>query len=93
VVVGTHTHVATADAKVLPGGTAYITDVGMCGAAGSVLGMKKEVSLARFLNLGYAPYEIPEDATQAELSYVIIEVDEATGKASSIRSTHKVIDI
>jgi metallophosphoesterase (TIGR00282 family) len=91
--VGTHTHVPTADAKVLPGGTAYQTDVGMCGAAGSVLGMKKEVSLERFVNKGYAPYEIAEDVSAAELSYVIIEVDEATGRAASIKGTHKIIDI
>ena len=45
-VVGTHTHVPTADARVLPGGTAYITDVGMTGARGGVIGMKKEQSIA-----------------------------------------------
>jgi 2',3'-cyclic-nucleotide 2'-phosphodiesterase len=45
-VVGTHTHIATADARVLPGGTAYITDVGMTGARGGVIGMKKEQSIA-----------------------------------------------
>ena len=45
-VVGTHTHVPTADARVLPGGTAYITDVGMTGARGGVIGIKKEQSIA-----------------------------------------------
>jgi metallophosphoesterase (TIGR00282 family) len=92
-VVGTHTHIPTADAKILPAGTAYLTDAGMCGAAGSVLGMKKEVSLDRFLNKGWAPYEIPEDVSAAELSYVIIEIDEATGKAQGIRAIHKIVDI
>jgi metallophosphoesterase (TIGR00282 family) len=92
-VVGTHTHVPTADFKVLPGGTAYITDVGMCGAAGSVLGMKKEVSLDRFVNKAWAPYEISEDAKQAELSYVIIEVDEASKKSTSIKGIHKIVDL
>ncbi|MBX4187882.1 MAG: YmdB family metallophosphoesterase [Candidatus Doudnabacteria bacterium] len=91
--LGTHTHVPTADYKVLPGGTGYITDVGMCGAANSVLGMKKEVSLVRFVQKTYAPYEIPEDASQAELSYVIIEVDETTGKASSVRGVHKIVEV
>ncbi len=91
--VGTHTHVPTADQKVLPGGTAYITDVGMCGAAGSVLGMKKEVSLERFVNKGYAPYEISDDARFAELSYVIIEVDEKTRKATGIRQFHQIVDL
>ncbi len=92
-VVGTHTHIPTADAKILPEGTAYQTDVGMCGAAGSVLGMKKEVSLERFVNKGWAPYEVPEDARSAELSYVIIEVDEATGKSINIRSKHQIVEL
>jgi metallophosphoesterase (TIGR00282 family) len=93
VVLGTHTHVPTADAKILPEGTAYLTDVGMCGAAGSVLGMKKEVSLDRFVNKNYAPYEIPEDASKAEVSYVMITVDEGSGKASEIQAFHKLINL
>jgi 2',3'-cyclic-nucleotide 2'-phosphodiesterase len=93
IVVGTHTHVPTADAKILPQGTAYITDVGMCGAAGSVLGMKKEVSLDRFVNKSWAPYEIPEDASKAEVSYVIIEIDESTGKAQKITALHQIINL
>jgi metallophosphoesterase (TIGR00282 family) len=92
-VLGTHTHVPTADAKILPGGTAYITDVGMCGAAGTVLGVKKEQSLERFTTNNWVPFDIPEDPTHAELSYVIILVDEATGKATEIKSVHEVIDI
>ncbi len=92
-VVGTHTHVPTADGKILPGGTAYQTDVGMCGAADSVLGMKKEVSLDRFINKSWAPYEIPEDASKAEVSYVIIEIDENTGKAQNINSFHQIINL
>ena len=48
-VVGTHTHVRTGDARVLPGGTAYMTDVGMCGPRDSVIGVKKELVLERFL--------------------------------------------
>ena len=48
-VVGTHTHVQTNDAKVLPGGTAYLTDLGMCGAVDSCLGMKPEIILDRYL--------------------------------------------
>ena len=91
--VGTHTHVPTADAKILSGGTAYQTDVGMCGAADSVLGMKKEVSLERFVNKGWAPYEIAEDVSAAELSYVIIGVDEQTGRAQSISSQHQIIKL
>jgi calcineurin-like phosphoesterase len=55
--------------------------------------MKKEVSLDRFINKSWAPYEISEDSSQAELSYVIIEVDESTGKAQNIRAIHKIVDI
>ena len=90
-VLGTHTHVPTADAKILPGGTAYITDVGMCGAAGSVLGVKKEQSLERFTTSNWVPFDIPEDPALAELSYVIISVDEDSGKAMSIEAGHKIV--
>ncbi|OGE73604.1 MAG: hypothetical protein A3I07_01075 [Candidatus Doudnabacteria bacterium RIFCSPLOWO2_02_FULL_42_9] len=92
-VVGTHTHIPTADAKVLPEGTAYITDIGMCGAAGSVLGMKKEVSLERFINKSWTPYEVPENPSKAELSYVIITVDELTGKSTGIKPVHQLVDL
>ena len=60
-VVGTHTHVPTADVRVLPGGTAYITDVGMTGARGGVIGMKKEQSIAvmrTHMPMRYEPSEI-----------------------------------
>ncbi len=92
-VLGTHTHIPTADAKVLAGGTAYITDVGMCGAADSVLGVKKELSLERFLTGNKVAFDIPEDTSKAEVSYVIITIDEATGKAQSISSQHQIINL
>ncbi len=92
-VVGTHTHIPTADAKLLPGGTAYITDVGMCGAADSVLGVKKELSLERFLSGNHVSFDIPENASDAELSYVIITLDEISGRAIDIKSEHKIIKI
>jgi hypothetical protein len=92
-VLGTHTHIPTADAKVLPQGTAYITDVGMCGAAGTVLGVKKELSIERFTTGQHVAFDIPEDAKQAELSYVIITVDEQTGKAVDIQAIHKIIEL
>ncbi len=91
--LGTHTHIPTADAKVLAGGTAYITDVGMCGAADSVLGVTKELSLERFLTGNRVPFDIPEDASKAEVSYVIIEIDEQTSKAQKIRSQHQIINL
>ncbi|MEO8066040.1 MAG: TIGR00282 family metallophosphoesterase [Candidatus Doudnabacteria bacterium] len=92
-VVGTHTHIPTADSKILSGGTAYITDVGMCGAAGSVLGVKKELSMKRFTTGVRVAFDIPEDPSSAEISYVIIKVDESTGKSTEIRAVHQVIEL
>jgi len=91
--LGTHTHIPTADAKVLPGGTAYITDVGMCGAAGTVLGVTKELSLERFLTGKKVSFDIPNNVTQAELSYVVIAVDESNGRAINIQAVHNIIDL
>jgi calcineurin-like phosphoesterase len=92
-VLGTHTHIPTADYKVLPGGTAYITDVGMCAAAGTILGVVKELSLERFTTGNWVAFDIPEVSSQAELSYVIIEIDENTGKANNIQGFHKIVQI
>lgn len=83
-VFGTHTHVQTNDAQILPGGTAYITDVGMTGPSDSVLGMKKEVALQRFLTGERVRYE--QSANKAVLHGVICEIDDETGKALSIRT-------
>lgn len=91
--LGTHTHIPTADAKVLPGGTGYITDVGMCGAAGTVLGVIKELSLERFTTGNFVPFDIPEESSRAELSYVIINIEQASGKTISIEGIHKISDI
>ena len=59
--VGTHTHVPTADARVLPGGTAYITDVGMTGPRGGVIGVKREQALERFLTLTNVRFETSDE--------------------------------
>jgi metallophosphoesterase (TIGR00282 family) len=59
--VGTHTHVATADARVLPGGTAYVTDVGMTGPRGGVIGVKREQAVERFLTLTNVRFETSPD--------------------------------
>ena len=59
-VIGTHTHIRTADAKVLPGGTAYITDAGMCGPRDSVIGVKKELVLERFLTQLPVRFEVAD---------------------------------
>ncbi len=84
-VLGTHTHVQTADAQILPGGTAYVSDVGMCGAADSILGVQKEKALERFLTDGRSPLEVAE-TDQAEVGYVVMDIDETNGKAKSIKA-------
>lgn len=81
-VVGTHTHVPTADFRVLPGGTAYITDVGMTGPHDSVIGMEKEGVLQRFLDALPARFVVAERDVQ--MNTVLIDVDETSGKARSI---------
>lgn len=82
-VVGTHTHVQTADERILPQGTAYITDAGMCGGKNSVLGVRKDIILHRFLtNL---PVRFEYDHEDIELNAVLISVDSSTGKAQSIQ--------
>lgn len=81
-VVGTHTHVQTADERILPGGTAYITDVGMTGPRDSVIGIKKEQVLERFLT--NVPQRFECAGGQGMFCAVIIDVDENTGHANTI---------
>ncbi|MCG0237754.1 MAG: TIGR00282 family metallophosphoesterase [Firmicutes bacterium] len=81
-VVGTHTHVQTADARILPGGTAFITDVGMCGPWQSVIGMNPELALQRLRT--QMPVRLEVARGPAVLSAVCIEVDPATGRALAI---------
>jgi metallophosphoesterase (TIGR00282 family) len=82
-VIGTHTHVPTADAWILPGGTAYITDVGMTGDYDSVIGMEKSVSLQRFRSHVPGPRNTPA-LGEATLCAVYLETDDRTGLASRI---------
>jgi metallophosphoesterase (TIGR00282 family) len=82
-VVGTHTHVQTADERVLPGGTAFITDAGMTGARDSVIGIRKELSIERFMTQMPVRYEIAKKDPM--LCGVIIDIDETTGKARRIQ--------
>lgn len=82
-VLGTHTHVPTADARVLPHGTAYISDVGMTGSYDSVIGMKVERALSRFLTGLHSTFEPATESPR--FSSVIVEVDESNGQARSIR--------
>lgn len=81
-VIGTHTHVPTADERVLPGGTAYQTDAGMTGPFDGVIGVQKEVIIQKFLNSLPARFEAATG--DPRLCGVVIECDEATGRARSI---------
>jgi 2',3'-cyclic-nucleotide 2'-phosphodiesterase len=79
-VVGTHTHTPTADHRVLPGGTAYQTDAGMCGDYDSVIGMDKDEPISRFVT-GMRGARFSPAAGEATLSGIFIETDDATGLA------------
>ncbi|MBR1778508.1 MAG: TIGR00282 family metallophosphoesterase [Alphaproteobacteria bacterium] len=82
-VVGSHTHVPTADAQILPNGTAYLTDAGMCGCFDSVIGMKKEEPVRRFVtNVAHEKYE-PEKG-EATLCGVMVDTNDAAGLAEKI---------
>ncbi len=81
-VIGTHTHVPTADERVLPNGTAYVTDVGMTGPYDGVIGVKKELVVGRFLN--GMPVRFEPATGDVRLCAVVIDGDEETGKARSI---------
>ncbi len=83
VVVGTHTHVQTADSRILPKGTAYITDVGMTGPYESVIGMKTEASVRRYIFGTPHKHEVAEG--DVKLAGIIAEVDPETGKSVSIK--------
>ena len=82
-VVGTHTHVQTADNRILPKGTAFMSDVGMTGPYDGILGMEREVVLRRFLTGMPARFEVPKDG-RSQLSAVYIEIDKKNGKAKKI---------
>ncbi len=82
-VIGTHTHVQTADERVLPGGTAFITDAGMTGPRDSIIGMGREEVLQRFLTQLPARFDVASGPVQ--LNAVVVEVDEETGRARGIQ--------
>lgn len=82
-VVGTHTHVQTADAALLPGGTAYITDVGMTGGHGGVIGMRFDSVLPKFIAGMPSKFEVDETAVRFQA--VVVDIDDETGRALDIR--------
>lgn len=83
IVFGTHTHVQTADERILPGGTAYITDVGMCGALDSVIGIEKETVIRGFLTQLPRQFEVAKD--NVVLQGIVVDVDGESGRAREIR--------
>lgn len=83
-VVGTHTHVPTADARLLPQGTAYMTDVGMTGPYNGIIGVKRETVIGRFLDAMPARFE--SESGPGQLCAVIIDLDPKTGKATKIQT-------
>jgi metallophosphoesterase (TIGR00282 family) len=82
-IIGTHTHVQTADEKILPKGTAFLTDAGMTGPFDSVIGRNKEQILTRFISQLPTKFEMAENDVQ--LHGAIIDIDEKSGKANSIK--------
>lgn len=81
-VVGTHTHVQTADEDILPNGTAYLTDAGMTGSFDSVIGMNREQAIRKFVSQMPIKFEVAK--RDIRLNGVVVEVDEGTGKAATI---------
>jgi len=82
-VLGTHTHVQTADEKILPAGTAFITDVGMTGSLDSVLGLDKGPAIQRFMTQMPVWFKVAEK--EIALSGVLVEIDASTGKTLEIK--------
>lgn len=82
-VVGTHTHVPTADERILPDGTAYITDVGMTGPYDGIIGVKREAAIRKFITA--MPVRFENEEGRGQLGAVIIDIDHATGKALTIK--------
>ena len=81
-VVGTHTHVQSADERILPNGTAYLTDAGMTGPHDGIIGMEREPSLARFLT--GMPSRFEPASANPRLNGVLVSADEKTGRATSV---------
>jgi calcineurin-like phosphoesterase len=89
-VVGTHTHVPTSDTRILPQGTGYVTDLGMCGALHSVIGMETERVIERFLTQLPNRFD-PVDSGPAVFNSVLVSLDEDTGKALHIERVDREV--
>jgi len=89
-VLGTHTHIGTIDSRILPAGTAYVTDIGMTGPADSVIGDEPEDVLRRFLTM--MPHHLTVARGRTELNAIVVDIDETTGKAVSIERIQREME-
>ena len=87
----THTHVQTADERILPRETAYLSDVGMTGGHGGILGVKKESAMPRFLTGMPARFEMCTELPA--VNGAVVEIDESTGRARSITRVQKAVEL
>lgn len=91
-VIGTHTHVPTQDFRILPKGTAYLSDIGMIGPLNSVLGLAKENIIKQFITQIPQSHDVAEEK-QCEFNALYLEIEEKTGKARKISKIYKIVDI
>jgi metallophosphoesterase (TIGR00282 family) len=89
-VVGSHTHVQTADARVLNGGTAFMTDAGMCGPVDSIIGVKPELALRRFLT--HLPVRFETASGPTLVQGALIDIDPASGRAQRITRVQEIVE-
>jgi metallophosphoesterase (TIGR00282 family) len=89
-VVGSHTHVQTADERILPQGTAFQTDAGMCGPLDSVIGVKAELAIRRFVT--HMPTKFETASGRAVVQGAVIAIDAATGRATAIKRVQEVVE-
>jgi len=88
--LGTHTHIPTADYKILPQGTAYVTDVGMIGPVDSVLGVEKETIIKKFLTDSPIVFKIPEKG-EIEVNAIYLEIEDKSGLVSNIEKVYQTV--
>ena len=89
-VLGTHTHVGTIDARLLPQGTAYVSDIGMTGPINSIIGNDTEAAILRFLTM--MPHRLSVGKGKTVFNAVLVRVDENSGKATSIDRVYREVD-
>jgi calcineurin-like phosphoesterase len=89
-VIGTHTHVPTADARILPAGTGFITDVGMCGPRDSVLGVRTDIVIERFLT--WMPVKFEPATGPVVVSAVVLEIDETSGRTVQLLHVEEEVE-